>query len=231
MNEAGKADATATGAPGPADNMHVDPRFQRSHDALATVMLNLARHRPAERITVNELAREAGVSRQTFYRHASSTEEFLAELLLEDLRPLGDRLVLEATNPANHLADLWRGFYLAALEQVRRRDHIYRMIVIERSSVFEALLSFFEDSAARFIERVSSIPPRATLDPVWVQLATLQQAGNIAAVIRTWVITGMSMDPEALVDRFMTLAPPWQMARRNASGAVDLQQVRAGHRA
>ena len=205
---------------------YVDPRFQRSHDALASVMLDLAATRPAEQISVNELARGAGVARQTFYRHAGSTAEFLAQLLLEDLRPLGDHLVLTAADPASHFTDVWRDFYLAALGQVRARSDIYRVIVAERSSVFDALLSFFEDSATRFIVQVTSMSPRAALDAEWLQLAALQQAGNIAAIIRTWVSTGMVLEPEDLVDRFMTLAPPWQLARRDASGAVDLQGVR-----
>lgn len=61
-------------------------------------------------------------------------------------------------------------------------------------------------------------------------MASQQQAGNIAAIIRTWVLTGMTMDPEDLVDRFMSLAPPWQLAHRGPSGTVDLQDVRAGRR-
>lgn len=207
-------------------DLRVDPRFQRSHDSLAAVMLRLAAERPAEQISVHELAREAGVSRQTFYRHSPSPVDFLAELLVAELAPLDEDLIVAAQDPDVRFSDAWRAFYLAALDQVASRETTYRVIVGERSAVFDALLSFFESSATHFIRAVSVNPP----DDVWIKLASQQQAGNIAAIIRTWVLTGMTMDPEDLVDRFMSLAPPWQLAHRGPSGTVDLQDVRAGRR-
>ena len=63
--------------------MSQDPRFLRSQERLRAAVLELAAGRSAESITVAELCRAAGVTRDTFYRHAESPVALLVAALGE----------------------------------------------------------------------------------------------------------------------------------------------------
>ena len=55
-----------------------DPRYLRARDRLIEVLRELAAQRPAELLTVSEIAARAGVSRTTFYAHAQTPADLLA---------------------------------------------------------------------------------------------------------------------------------------------------------
>ncbi|MFT4305577.1 MAG: helix-turn-helix domain-containing protein, partial [Microbacterium sp.] len=61
----------------------MDPRRQRTRERLRGAVLELAAAKPIERVTVAELARAAGVMRDTVYRHTPGPVELLAEVLGE----------------------------------------------------------------------------------------------------------------------------------------------------
>ncbi|XVV17491.1 TetR/AcrR family transcriptional regulator [Actinoplanes sp. CA-131856] len=66
----------------------MDPRFRRSREALRAAVYRLAGRRPITEVTVTELCHEAGVTRDTFYRHAASPVELLAAVLREELESI-----------------------------------------------------------------------------------------------------------------------------------------------
>lgn len=63
--------------------MSLDPRFLRSRQRLRAAILELAAGRSAETIGVAELCRAAGVTRDTFYRHAETPVALLVAALGE----------------------------------------------------------------------------------------------------------------------------------------------------
>ncbi len=212
-----------------AATQYTDPRFQRSHDALEAVILELASQEPAENITVRELAGAAGISRQTFYRHASSPAEFLSEVLITDMQRFAPVLIGSLSDPTVRFEDAWRALYAGMLDHVSRYAPVYRVMVSTQSIVFGAISDWFVSSGRGFIhDAISS--SAGTLDDTWIELASQQQAGNVAAIMKTWILGGMTESPEHMVDLFMTLAPPWQLARRNAFGQLDFPTGRHEHR-
>ncbi|MGO1592484.1 TetR/AcrR family transcriptional regulator [Ancrocorticia sp.] len=205
----------------------IDPRFQRSHDAIAAVMLELAAQVPAEQITVRDLAQAAGVSRQTFYRHASSPVEFLSGILIEDMHRFAPALVGSLSDPSVRFEDAWRALYSGMLDHVNRFAPVYQVMVSRQSTAFNAINNWFVASGREFI-RDAIASSAGTLDDTWIELAAQQQAGNVSAIMKTWILEGMTKSPEYMVNLFMTLAPPWQLARRNESGKLDFPTRRHG---
>src|SRR3984893_15498366 len=62
-----------------------DPRITRTDQALAQAIVELAAQQPVSRITVADLADQAGVTRATFYNRYSSPLELLIRVLYADL--------------------------------------------------------------------------------------------------------------------------------------------------
>ncbi|WP_368497542.1 TetR/AcrR family transcriptional regulator [Herbiconiux sp. A18JL235] len=63
----------------------MDPRYERTQRQLRRAVYELAAEHPVGDIAVAELCRAAGVTRDTFYRHATSPTTLLAEALGEEL--------------------------------------------------------------------------------------------------------------------------------------------------
>ncbi|BAE85591.1 TetR/AcrR family transcriptional regulator [Desulfitobacterium hafniense] len=67
--------------------MHDNPQKKFSKECLYTALLSLMKKKNIQDITVKELAKKAGVSRTTFYRHYSLPIEVLTDYL--DTHPFG----------------------------------------------------------------------------------------------------------------------------------------------
>lgn len=63
----------------------MDPRYARSRDRLRAAVYELAAVKPITEVQVQELCEAAGVTRDTFYRHAKSPVELLSSVLAEQL--------------------------------------------------------------------------------------------------------------------------------------------------
>lgn len=60
-----------------------DQRKERTQRAIKDALLRLMKHSPSARVGVSELAREAGVSRSSFYNHYAGVHEVLDALIDE----------------------------------------------------------------------------------------------------------------------------------------------------
>lgn len=63
----------------------MDPRYARSRERLRTAVYELAAVKPITDVQVQELCDAAGVTRDTFYRHAKSPVALLASVLADRL--------------------------------------------------------------------------------------------------------------------------------------------------
>ncbi|KRC59241.1 TetR family transcriptional regulator [Agromyces sp. Root81] len=59
----------------------MDVRVERTRRSLQDALLDLARERPLDEVTVAEIAARAGVNRSSFYQHYSEKETLLADAL------------------------------------------------------------------------------------------------------------------------------------------------------
>lgn len=204
-----------------------DPRYQRVRRALVSAVFELAGRKPAETITVSELAQAAGVSRASFYGHSSSPSALLADALVAELRPALDHLADELGHAGADHPKLWREIYLTCLRHVAEHAGVYRVLVVGDQAAFSALAAYFEEAARSYVE---AFAPRLDGPPatrLWVEMAVAQQAADMVAVIKAWLATGMADPPEAVVETYLTLAPPWQLARPDDRGLISLRRSRA----
>lgn len=209
--------------PGPKS----DPRYARVRAQLTSALLALAAERPAERISVSELTTAAGVSRASFYAHATSPDVFLTQILVDDLRPTLDDLARRMASDGADYVDLWRQTYLALLDHVGRYRAVYQVLCEEMTLVTSAMIRYFEQAASPY---VASVADRMTDDPVsdlWRTMAVTQTAHGMAAMIRGWIKSGMVDEPDQVVETYLSLVPPWQLAHVDARGVISL---RRGHR-
>lgn len=210
-----------------------DPRYQRVRRSLVAAILQLAGSRPAESISVSELAGAAGVSRAAFYGHAVSPAALLADTLVAELRPGLDLLAEEMSHPGVDYVVLWRRVYRVLLDHVARHRAVYEVITARESAVSAALTRYFEDAARAYVLDVVARLQGPPVSDLWLAMATSQQAHNMLAVIRSWIVTGLVDPPEAVIDTYLTLAPPWQLARAEDDGTISLHGARSprrGHR-
>jgi AcrR family transcriptional regulator len=201
-----------------------DPRYQRVRAKLTAAVLELAAERPADTITVSELTKAAGVSRAVFYSHAGSPADLLADVLFAELRPRLDGFAAELGEATADHAGLWRRLYLALLDHVQAHRGVYFRIAADSPGVLGRLSAYFEEAAARHVAAVAAHFPGGGPAGLWRALAVQQAAAGSVALITTWASTGFAESPEAVVDTYLSLAPPWQLAKPDADGVIRLRR-------
>ncbi|MGC4152354.1 MAG: TetR/AcrR family transcriptional regulator [Propionicimonas sp.] len=201
-----------------------DPRYLRVRASLTRAILELAADMPPEEIPVSQLTAAAGVSRTTFYSHASSPAELLAGTLEAELRPdldiLAERM---GESGADYLA-LWREIYLVLLGHVEQHRGIYETLLATHSFAMYSLLGYLEEVAGRYVDAVSEHFTDGGVTALWRTMAIQQQVHNTIAMITAWLQTQLADPPEAVLETYLTLAPPWQLARPDASGHISLRR-------
>lgn len=218
----------ATPDTSPAPSRTEDRRYQRVRAKLVSAVSELAAQKPAESITVSELASAAGVSRTTFYSHAESPASLLAQHLVDQISPVLDPLaqIFERSGPEYVLA--WRDAMRELLRHVQERHDVYNHVFRPdgQSVVLSILSAYFEDVFSRYVQefrtRVDGEPP----SDLWVAMATSQQVHNTIALISSWLRTGMEETVDQAIGTYVTLVPPWQLARFTDSGRTTLGRHR-----
>jgi AcrR family transcriptional regulator len=134
----------------------MDPRQQRTHAALRSAIYEMASRAPISTVSVADVAKRAGISRQTFYRWAEAPEALLAAMLNEEL----DELVAANSRlPRTAVDDLSVFDRLAheILRLVARHARVYQNAMNPRLS------SLLRDGLASRIE--ASLRSRLSLYP------------------------------------------------------------------
>ncbi len=208
-----------------------DPRYQRVRASLIAALVKLAAGKRAEDISVKELTDEAGISRQAFYGHASSPADLLTDILVRDLRPNHEQLLaLLEKNTEQDFSEVWRESFLSTLNHVWRFRAVYLVMVRSHSAVYNAVLASMDDTAHRFVQYIGEKLAGGPPDTLWLEMAARQQVNNLSSAIQAWASTGMREDAERVLETYLTLVPPWQLARQDESGRIVLHGVRSPRR-
>lgn len=201
-----------------------DPRYLRVRGNLVSALLDLAAESPVDELSVSELAAAAGVSRTTFYSHSSSPSQLLADTLISQLQPELDGWASQMSRTGADYTGMWREVYVALLEHVQRHRRIYEGLFSANSSALTSLLDYLETVASRYVDAVGTHFVDQEITPLWRAMAIQQLVHNTVAMIRAWLQTGLEDPPEAVVDTYLTLAPPWQLARPDESGRIRMHR-------
>ncbi|MDN4476697.1 TetR/AcrR family transcriptional regulator [Demequina sp. SYSU T00192] len=195
--------------------MTTDPRFARSADSLADAVLALAAERPIERVTVTEVARLAGVTRATFYNHATSPAALLAQVLERELDEIrADFLGQVAADPGG-VEQIWRASELVLVGHVLAHQAVYRQGLTAaddpRGSVLATLVANHVEVSLGALARSHGMPeagPEATR----VAMAAAFVGQGTAGALRAWLNTPAPLDPDEAVDALLSLIPPMWFA-------------------
>jgi AcrR family transcriptional regulator len=157
---------------------HEDPRIRRTRQALMDATWTLVENRAGSDVSITEIAREAGVSRQALYQHYPDREALLAGAAMqrmdEALSESGGRTVGQRT--------------AAMLSHFRASERFYRPILAASEAGFH---QYLEDHVAGHIADVLRSPQPGALvrpeDAGGIETLARFMAGGIIVFIRRWL--------------------------------------------
>ena len=183
-----------------------DPRISRTDQALAQAIVELAAQRPVSRITVADLADQAGVTRATFYNRYSSPLELLIQVLYADLERV------HRLEDARRAEGRYSAVQMLRLATGDVADHVERFMAVYQHAlhdpaddgVYEALVRHFTDYGMAFMARSTHPDLPGTNRRVMAQFV----AHGFAGAIKAW-LSDHSVTKTDLVEAAVACAPVW----------------------
>ena len=164
-----------------------------SQKQIAEAMMRLIREKPYQQITISELCKSAGISRQTFYSLFTSRENVVVFTLQARYCCAAEIQLRTQTPDAHGLRQLCRGYS----EYMLRNRELIKLLVDNR---IDYLLydTFFEAMAGCdcFLH---------TVEPCTRRYAASFYAGGIACVARQYAQEGCTTTADQLEELLMTL--------------------------
>ncbi|SDQ12612.1 transcriptional regulator, TetR family [Microbacterium sp. cf332] len=173
----------------------------RSREALRRAALDLAAGRPVAELSVAEVCRAAGVTRDTFYRHADAPVSLLADALRAELDSvltgIGD---LDSLSTAEGLL----------LDHVRAHVDVYRGALQPSlaAPVRDVLERVVAAGLEEWLERHPEIEPPAIDDLPSRAIAVAYAAGGTVAAIEVWLRSGAA-DVTWATRAILAASPEW----------------------
>jgi AcrR family transcriptional regulator len=183
-----------------------DPRITRTDQALAQAIVELAAEQPVSRITVADLAGQAGVTRATFYNRYSSPLELLIQVLYADLERV------HRLEDARRAEGRYSAVQMLRLATGDVADHVERFMAVYQHAlhdpaddgVYEALVRHFTDYGMAFMARSTHPDLPGTNRRVMAQFV----AHGFAGAIKAW-LSDHSVTKTDLVEAAVACAPVW----------------------
>jgi AcrR family transcriptional regulator len=183
-----------------------DPRISRTDQALAQAIVELAAQQPVSRITVADLAGQAGVTRATFYNRYSSPLELLIQVLYADLERV------HRLEDARRAEGRYSAVQMLRLATGDVADHVERFMAVYQHAlhdpaddgVYEALVRHFTDYGLAFMAKSTHPDLPGTNRRVMAQFV----AHGFAGAIKAW-LSDHSVTKTELVEAAVACAPVW----------------------
>ena len=183
-----------------------DPRITRTDQALAQAIVELAARQPVSRITVADLADQAGVTRATFYNRYASPLELLIGVLYADLERV------HRLEDARRAEGRYSTVQMLRLATGDVADHVERFMAVYQhalqdpadNGVYEALVRHFADYGLAFMARSTHPDLPGTNRRVMAQFV----AHGFAGAIKAW-LSDHSVTKTELVEAAVACAPVW----------------------
>jgi len=157
---------------------HVDPRVRRTRQALMDATWTLIENRAGSDVSITEIAREAGVSRQALYQHYPDREALLADAAVqrmsEAVKESGGRTSEQRTE--------------ALLSYLRASDGFYRPILAASATGFyQHLEDYMTRQTADLLRSPQLDAPVRPQDAGGTETLSRFIAGGTIAFIRHWL--------------------------------------------
>jgi len=195
----------------------MDPRQARTFDTLRAAVLELASAKPIDEVSVTELARSAGVTRETFYRHHASPVDLLAAVLGAELDEL---LTSTAALPASSGSgrSVFEQPELALLEHVAAHAAIYRNALSPhltaglRDVLTESIQRHLLDHLQRHPQIAPDVSGRRPDQRAQAMFAAYAASGTVGA-IEAWLVSGDLDQTDAATQVILAASPEWWLGR------------------
>jgi AcrR family transcriptional regulator len=183
-----------------------DPRISRTDQALAQAIVELAAQQPVSRITVADLADQAGVTRATFYNRYSSPLELLIQVLYADLERV------HRLEDARRAEGRYSAVQMLRLATGDVADHVERFMAVYQHAlhdpaddgVYGALVRHFTDYGMAFMARSAHPDLPGTNRRVMAHFV----AHGFAGAIKAW-LSDHSVTKADLIEAAVACAPAW----------------------
>lgn len=180
----------------------MDARARRSREKLRSAVLRLATGAPIAEITASAICREAGVTRDTFYRHTGGPLELLADALAAEIDE-----VMTLLPESDAIGDGER----ALLEHVQRRAVVYRGAM--HPLLAAPIRSNLEQSIRGGLELWARLHPHIVpaifvADVAAMRMAVAYAAAGTVGAIEEWLRSGED-DIERAVEVILAASPQW----------------------
>lgn len=183
------------------DNRKIDPRIERTQEALRGALMALIEEKGFDSISVQDITERARLNRATFYLHYRDKQD----LLIRMSEAVFDRLVAEA-GPIDHenLALQKPPQQLVVIFQHLAKHRDFYRVVLGRSGV-PAFVARMREYLVTFTQpRIASLH---TLYPAAVPILddrfiSEYVAGALLGIIIWWLENGLPHSPEYMADRF-----------------------------
>jgi AcrR family transcriptional regulator len=198
-----------------------DPRSARSAEALTRSVLHLAELQPANEISVTALVKLAGVSRKTFYNHATTPSELVTRALIAELDEARDTAEKQFGMASNDLVGAVRNRLRAILQHVYDRRKIYLSGAGGSLSpeLYQLLSEHFRAAVRQSILDEHRVPPtlpgfdddahRESAIDIYASFV----AGAYAGSMQAWLASPETDEVEFALDLILSALPPWMLSR------------------
>jgi AcrR family transcriptional regulator len=189
----------------------VDPRVERTREALFAAAIQLVENRDVSEISIKDLAETAGVSRQAIYAHFPDRDHLLADTAVRRM----SKSIAEAQDGTTYLPEDGSAprTLVALISHLMEQSTFYRRIFTGPTSALAiAELSRQNHSHFERLMDLPAVPPRkgGARDVAEPDLIEFLAGGSTALTVR-WIIDPPSDLPEVLANRlwsvWMTLRP------------------------
>lgn len=198
----------------------MDPRARRSRDRLIAAVLAFADAGRLDDVSVSELAREAEVTRDTFYRHASSVTDLLTLAIDEKLQEFSESTTPGLPDRAD-LAAVLRASEPALLRHIAEHANVYRTALTgdNAAPVSRTLHAFLAANLATALREYPDIAPLPAdeMDETAIAMISAYAAAGYIAAAREWLVSGDVDDIDRAGEVISAGAPEWW---RRATGRL-----------
>ncbi len=160
----------------------MDPRVARTRTSLQNALLDLARERPLDAITVADIAAEAGVNRSSFYQHYADKNQLLADALESAVDDVSSRIIRSAdprdiSQPPAELTTY--------LQHIADNADLYRLVLGEHGSL--AVAAQLRARVERIVGDAVREGAPSVFDGLPVDVVAASVTGSALGVITAWL--------------------------------------------
>lgn len=175
----------------------IDPRIERSRQAIRIALLDCMREKDLRKITVAEITRRAGLSRPTFYLHYTSIAEVLVEYLADVLHQANDTFSTNIEKMGGAQAGLVS--FITFFQDVGNHADLFRLVSqigaenTMREYFYASFVLYLDDYAAR--HHVQILPTVRHLSASFL-------VGALVGVIYYWLDAEIQIPAEQMGSYF-----------------------------